>query len=373
MRCKEPAAMGRAFAATLNAKYTDDHSEASNASDTPAHHSLVTKKYGFVWTKSAKPSRSYDFSNFTDDIESVDCTNDRPCIAALPGVETALSYGSDIPSKPYCYVPDPNYTTVGHCTCGELRCVSYSREYPNGDPFYYCGLCGNMGSQCKEIPCTDELAECRGGYCECENDGTFYEMSSCFIPFYGQDILINIIIGIICVMLCGIGLAYSYHKLCNRRHRRGSIYSERGSGAARRESPPDDTPPTYDDVVEKLPSYQDALKMSGTHESEEGFTNPGFEEDEASSLTPTAHKDSLNSGAVVLSQTKATFQAKALDHTNSSALRSGAGDVNDTETNEREKSSSTTPQITEEQRDLGTQPIEQLLHNALQDQHTTTT
>ena len=30
------------------------------------------------------------------------------------------------------------------------------------------------------------------------------------------------------------------------------------------QSPADDTPPTYDDVVEKLPSYQDALEMSAT-------------------------------------------------------------------------------------------------------------
>lgn len=27
------------------------------------------------------------------------------------------------------------------------------------------------------------------------------------------------------------------------------------------QSPPDDIPPTYDDVVEKVPSYQDALEM----------------------------------------------------------------------------------------------------------------
>ncbi|XP_045110495.1 uncharacterized protein LOC123504207 [Portunus trituberculatus] len=345
------------------AEHSDHQNEASNISDTPAHQSHITVEYGFVWTKAAKPTPRFDFSNFTDDIESVQCSDDEPCINSLPGIEYALSYDSDIPSKPYCYVPDSN-TSTGHCTCGIGHCVSYSRQHQTGDPFYYCGPCGIVGSQCKDTICTDMVGECRGGYCECIEDGTFYDMSSCYIPFYGQDTLINVIIGTICVLLCIIGLAYSYHRLRSRRLRRGSIYSERGSGPARRESPSDDTPPTYDDVVEKLPSYQDALEMS--HGSEEGFTNAGFEGDEALSSAPTA---SPNSGAVTLSQTKATFHA----HTSSSPLCTDAEDVEDQETNEKEKCSNITPQVTEEQKGLGTQPIEQLLHNVLQEQHTTTT
>ncbi|KAK3857155.1 hypothetical protein Pcinc_036581 [Petrolisthes cinctipes] len=99
---------------------------------------------------------------------------------------------------------------------------------------------GWVGSQCNaNQTCTHRLAECDSGYCECIKDGTFYDLSYCIhtFPFPSTT----------------------------------------------PQDPENDTPPTYDDVVEvedKLPSYQDALEMVAKEgETNGGVANPSFQPD----------------------------------------------------------------------------------------------
>lgn len=43
-----------------------------------------------------------------------------------------------------CFAVDRNATEPGRCTCGEGRCVSYSRDMSTSSVYYYCGPCGKV-------------------------------------------------------------------------------------------------------------------------------------------------------------------------------------------------------------------------------------
>ncbi|KAK4312761.1 hypothetical protein Pmani_015849 [Petrolisthes manimaculis] len=248
----------------------------------------IQQKYVVVWAD-APPKTTREWStreNSNPDLTSVNCTSDENCTDVLIGLDLALSYPSNLPSSPYCeYVNLKEDQDVGQCTCGPGRCVSYSHSYSdNGEPFYYCGPCGWVGSQCNvNQTCSHRLAECDSGYCECIKDGTFYDMSYCYIPYYGKRLALEMLISAGIIVLCCAILAYGYTRL-GRRRSRSSSYLERWTrGSITRQDPENDTPPTYDDVVEvedKLPSYQDALEMVAKEgEMNGGVANPSFQPD----------------------------------------------------------------------------------------------
>ncbi|XP_050730054.1 uncharacterized protein LOC127005306 [Eriocheir sinensis] len=364
----------------------------------------ITWKYELMWTKSSikTPVRS----GYYFDIESKNCTIDANCTATLPGLEEALDYDSDLAYSPYCNTPDdasnattPSYS-VYKCTCGKGLCVSRTLDSGTDMLLYYCGQCGYVGSECMTTRCDHELAECRDGYCECIQEGTYYDMTYCYIPFYGQEILINVLIATSILLLCCATLAYGYHKLGNRNLRRTSLYSERGSGTGRRESPPDDTPPAYDDVIEKLPSYQDAIQMFEKGDAERGLTNPAFEGDEPSTQTSMPDQDSTTTAVVIVQrdaegQNDAAFEddmtsppsyedtttttpqinplaSPPLPGVNPSTSLPQAGDIASFPQSSAREGSASQPAVKDEQRAARPQPIELILHDTLHAQHTTT-
>ncbi|XP_071550788.1 uncharacterized protein [Panulirus ornatus] len=255
-------------------------------------HVKVTERYFLLWDRmSVKPRRCW--SNFTLNVESVECTNNATCANALCDLNIALSYPSNLPSAPYCILPaaqgNESTTKLGHCTCGPSRCLSYSLDSShNGNPFYYCGPCGWVGSECVNTSCTHYMAECRSGFCECISDGSFYDMTYCYIPFYGKEMALGMFIATSIIIIFCAALAYGCQRLTRRRERGYPESWFRGS--ITRESPPDDTPPTYDDVVEKLPSYQDALDMFNKDDSDGGLSNPAFK----SYSSPPSYHESEN-------------------------------------------------------------------------------
>lgn len=256
---------------------------------------MIQQKYMVIWTEVATGPFSVWVDN-NDDLKSIACSSNDNCTAALYGLDVALSYDTSLPSEPYCRFAHSEHQDhqdgLGYCTCGPEKCVSYSREYNNnGEPFYYCGPCGWVGSECYNTTCTHPLAECINDYCECLNYGLFYDLSYCYIPFYGKELVaVMLITTIIVVILCTF-LAYGYHRLRNR-SRRGFPESW-FRGNVTRQAPANDTPPTYDDVVEKLPSYQDALQMVIKENGDGGLSNAAFEAereppsyDESEQVTP---------------------------------------------------------------------------------------
>ncbi|KAG7165248.1 hypothetical protein Hamer_G025173 [Homarus americanus] len=222
----------------------------------------ISKKYMMVWS-SPNDKLGSSWSDFNDDIDSVLCTSDLNCTAALYNLDLALSYESPLPSKPYCVLQNTgdegSNPEVGHCTCGAGRCVSYSRSYSlDNAVFYYCGPCGWVGAQCTNHSCTHALAECRGGYCECTNDGIFYDLTYCYIPFYFKSMAIEMLVSTaVIAMVCTI-FAYGYHRFNARRQRgypdswfRSNTRREEGEGGKTNDAfEPDDIhlPPAYGDV-----------------------------------------------------------------------------------------------------------------------------
>nr|XP_045625500.1 uncharacterized protein LOC123774881 isoform X2 [Procambarus clarkii] len=255
----------------------------------------VHQRYLLVWNAPTSGPRS-SLVELEEDIESVECTSDANCTAALCGLDIALSYDTSLPSRPYCnYSPEDkephhhHHHGAGHCTCGPGKCVSYSRDfYSNGEPFYYCGPCGWVGAQCYNTTCTHPLAECKGGYCECVNNGIFYDLTFCYIPFYGKQLAVGMLVTTFVIVLICCVLGYSYHRISNRRQRRLPESWFRRS--VRRQPPANDTPPTYDDVVDKLPSYQDALQMNTKESSDVGLVNVAFEAELFTSLPSNEEK-----------------------------------------------------------------------------------
>nr|XP_053644303.1 uncharacterized protein LOC128696895 [Cherax quadricarinatus] len=184
---------------------------------------MIQQKYMVMWTEVATGPFSVWVDN-NDDLKSIACSSNDNCTAALYGLDVALSYDTSLPSEPYCRFAHSEHQDhqdgLGYCTCGPEKCVSYSREYNNnGEPFYYCGPCGWVGSECYNTTCTHPLAECINDYCECLNYGLFYDLSYCYIPFYGKELVaVMLITTIIVVILCTF-LAYGYHRLRNRSRR----------------------------------------------------------------------------------------------------------------------------------------------------------
>ncbi|XP_066951516.1 uncharacterized protein [Macrobrachium rosenbergii] len=210
------------------------------------------------------------------------CEVDSDCNKCFPNLEMAFHYGiDDVPYGPVCQNETRKNSSdehEGRCACGVERCFSYSTDKKTGKRFYYCGPCGYVGASCAVRPCVHPLAECRSGFCECIEQGIFYNLAFCYIPYFGAKVIVQMFIStLIIVSLCGV-LAYSYHRLSSSRRRYFRRFNSWRRSSVVRESPPEDTPPTYDDVVEKVPSYQDALEMENS--TLQGNDNPAFEDDE---------------------------------------------------------------------------------------------
>ncbi|XP_042222531.1 uncharacterized protein LOC121866861 isoform X2 [Homarus americanus] len=203
-------------------------------------------------------------------LDDIPCALNTTCEAAFPNIILAMEIGKDspVPTRPIC-------TRQGSCSCGSDRCVSFSRQFGHDTTFYYCGPCGYVGSQCRNNTCTHELATCSGSYCQCH--GTFYEFSYCKIPYMGYETALQLAIIICIVIACCLLIASIYSMIIGRRLRMiPRRLRRRRDEDGNQESPADDTPPTYDDVVENLPSYQDALQMAEVN-PDEGITNPAFD------------------------------------------------------------------------------------------------
>nr|XP_027227885.1 uncharacterized protein LOC113819865 [Penaeus vannamei] len=133
-----------------------------------------------------------------------------------------------------CFAVDRNATEPGRCTCGEGRCVSYSRDMSTSSVYYYCGPCGWVGARCVESNCTHEQAKCSNGYCECVQGGLFYDLSVCYYPSFGKTMIIEMLVSsLIVVAMCGV-LAFSYNRLSRSRQRDDGSSTfpwRRGSGS----------------------------------------------------------------------------------------------------------------------------------------------
>lgn len=259
-----------------------EHGEGVNCDEDDT----IEVRYDLLWNSDIA---TYEFN---DDLASVSCFNDSVCIACLPDLDVALMQNSPLPAAPFCDI-DRNATGPGRCTCGEGRCVSYSRDSSTSSVYYYCGPCGWVGARCVESNCTHKQAECSNGYCECVQNGLFYDLNFCYYPYFGKTMILEMLASsVIVIAMCGV-LAFSYNRLGRSRQRDDSSSTfpwRRGSRS--RESPASDTPPTYDDVVDKLPSYQDALKMSPKADDNEGITNFAFEM-ELSPAPPPPYEESM--------------------------------------------------------------------------------
>nr|XP_027206431.1 uncharacterized protein LOC113799928 [Penaeus vannamei] len=199
-------------------------------------------------------------------LEDQPCQTDEECALHLPNLDTALSIVSSVPSAPYCSDTDEtNSTASGRCTCGEGKCVSFTREFGKGTILYYCGPCSHVGAQCEmEDTCQHEMAECRDNYCKCKDNGDFYEFSYCDTPYIGYEVTLEIAITV-CIVIAMCLLLASVYSIINVRRLRDlrELARQRRGGRAESESQtrPEDSPPVYDEVVGNLPSYQDALAM----------------------------------------------------------------------------------------------------------------
>ncbi|XP_063608627.1 uncharacterized protein LOC134782872 [Penaeus indicus] len=200
-------------------------------------------------------------------LENQTCQTDAECAQYLPSLDTALSIVSSVPSAPYCSdVDNTNSTASRKCTCGDGKCVSYTREFGKGTILYYCGPCSHVGAQCEmKNACQHEMAECRDNYCMCKNDGYFYEFSYCEIPYVGYEMTLQIAI-IVCIVIAMCLLLASVYSIINvRRLRDLRDLARQGRGRradSESQTVSEDSPPVYDEVVGNLPSYQDALAMT---------------------------------------------------------------------------------------------------------------
>nr|XP_045625501.1 uncharacterized protein LOC123774882 isoform X1 [Procambarus clarkii] len=218
-------------------------------------------------------------------LEEISCSSDDNCWAALPMLQLAMDLGKDssIPSRPFCTtdtaMSNHSGEHTGTCSCGRGRCVSYSKQFGRNTKFFYCGPCGYMGSECRNRSCTHEMGECLGNYCECSGNGVFYEFSFCTLPYKGYETALQIAI-ILCIAIATCLLIASlYTVLIGRRLRR---IPERLRGLRERdinEGPVNDTPPTYEEVADKLPTYQDALRLAQESDPD-GVHNLGFEDED---------------------------------------------------------------------------------------------
>ncbi|XP_042866614.1 uncharacterized protein LOC122249621 [Penaeus japonicus] len=252
--------------------------------DGDAEDQAIEERYGLMWDSDIE---TYEFN---DDLASVPCSEDSECEDCLLNLDVALMQNSDLPTAPFCDI-DSNSTGPGRCTCGEGRCVSYTRDMSTSSVYYYCGPCGWVGARCVEHNCTHNQAKCSNGYCECVQEGLFYDLSFCYYPYFGKTMLIEMLASTaIVVAMCGI-LAFTYSRLGRSRERSDSSGFPWRRSSTSRESPASDTPPTYDDVVDKLPSYQDALNMSPKENGNEGLTNFAFEM-ENSPAPPPSYEES---------------------------------------------------------------------------------
>ncbi|XP_047483672.1 uncharacterized protein LOC125035368 isoform X2 [Penaeus chinensis] len=204
------------------------------------------------------------------DLENQTCQTDADCAQYLPSLDLALSIVSTVPSAPYCSdIDDTNSTASRRCTCGDGKCVSYTREFGKGTILYYCGPCSHVGAQCEmKDTCQHEMAECRDNYCMCKNDGDFYEFSFCEIPYIGYEMTLQIAI-IVCIVIAMCLLLASVYSIINVRRLRDLRELARQRRGRRADSEmgesqtiSEDSPPVYDEVVGNLPSYQDALAMT---------------------------------------------------------------------------------------------------------------
>ncbi|XP_064082147.1 uncharacterized protein LOC135198486 isoform X2 [Macrobrachium nipponense] len=190
------------------------------------------------------------------DIDSVPCMTHEDCRDALPGIDTALGTGSPIPKEPFCKY-NSSWNSSGYCSCDPDYCVSYSMRYGKDMPFYYCGPCARIGSQCSNGTCAHEMAECREEYCQCIRSGSFYEFYYCEIPYvlYETSLQICIIITILIVS------SFIVSSLCAATGLDRCWQSRRSSGSTS-ETSDGDAPPAYDEVMDNLPTYQDAVQMA---------------------------------------------------------------------------------------------------------------
>ncbi|CAL4137497.1 unnamed protein product [Meganyctiphanes norvegica] len=244
-------------------------------------------------------------------MESENCNSNQDCVDIFDNFNLAMLMDTEgnIVHKPYCEITGntttplwgESYNTsdttdasstlapLGVCTCGRAPdgqelCPSWTLTW--GDTsVWYCGPCGRIGSQCdvNRTTCSYLYSYCDTSddpsYCKCTDDGKFYELYYCYIPYYGYQVALQstLIIGIV-VVIC-LFLATAYNALRMRRIRRLQAMGLWNNGRVVSEAPPEDTPPKYDDVVENLPSYQDALQME---ENVDGIVNTAFEEDSIS-------------------------------------------------------------------------------------------
>ncbi|RXG62379.1 hypothetical protein Avbf_14394 [Armadillidium vulgare] len=119
-------------------------------------------------------------------------------------------------------------------------------------------------------------------------------VSKSYFSYYGYEIALQLAISTciaiaLCLLVASIYNAVGFRRPTAHARLETILRSENGV----RESPPDDIPPKYDDVVEDLPSYQDAIKMfeSSPRNETVGIVNEAFEDDVNSSQEEVRKED----------------------------------------------------------------------------------
>ncbi|KAK3888002.1 hypothetical protein Pcinc_007914 [Petrolisthes cinctipes] len=138
---------------------------------------------------------------------------------------------------------------------------------------------GFLGSRCVNDSCTHNRSHCGNSYCSCDNGGIFYELSYCAFPSIGYQAALQMAI-FICIIIALCFIAASVYSVILSRRRLTRIpetmirqrrpngdENDNNNNEATSQGPAEDIPPTYDDVVDKLPSYQDAVEMSSQYAS----------------------------------------------------------------------------------------------------------
>ncbi|XP_027220726.2 uncharacterized protein [Penaeus vannamei] len=198
------------------------------------------------------------FAFLSINLEVKSCQADEQCHKYLPNLNVALAKNSSVPSAPYCN--KSSNSSLGRCTCGKGKCVSYTKEFGRGTILYYCGPCSYVGARCSnDSPCQHELAECRDNFCACKNGGDFFEFSYCEVPHLGFEVAVYMVIVVCIVFSICLVLASSYGIINMHQLRRLPGLLRYLQTQQQCEPATEDLPPKYDDLLGKLPTYEEAI------------------------------------------------------------------------------------------------------------------
>jgi len=193
------------------------------------------------------------------------CHTAADCNATLPAFQDAPQKLKSLVKSMQCVGAGLHAT--GACSCPQGFCISRSKSQASGEHFFYCGVCGYIGSQCTTSQqCIHQ--ECQDGFCSCSFQGINYDVIYCVIAFAGYSTLLSGALGFCVLLACLLLVGTVYTSARGTRHRDIHPVLQRWlrrRELARSQAHTDDVPPKYEEVIEgdELPTYDQALKQIG--------------------------------------------------------------------------------------------------------------